>query len=158
MLNAFRPVIYVQISPDRLTVRNVKSGEAISEVPEIAIAGGSARTVLAVGAEARSAAATQAAEIVNPFRHPRSLVGDFSLGEQVLKAFIRRLQSRSFLSFPPLVVLHPLGSHDGGLTQVERSALREMAMGAGAAKVVLWVGEELADADVLSERVLRSKQ
>jgi len=40
MLLALIPILYVQISPERLTVRNPKTGVTISEVPEIAITPG----------------------------------------------------------------------------------------------------------------------
>jgi len=37
---------------------------------------------------------------------------------------------------------------EGGLSEVEERALREVAMAAGASKVVVWVGHELSDAEV----------
>jgi rod shape-determining protein MreB len=37
MFDLFKPPLYIRLSPFRLTVRNVKTGEFISEVPEIAI-------------------------------------------------------------------------------------------------------------------------
>ena len=92
MLFSLAPLIYVKISADRLTVRNVKTGEEIAEVPEMAIGGvGKKARILAVGAEARGAASTQSGELVNPFSHPRTLVGDFTVGEQLLKEFVRRV-------------------------------------------------------------------
>ena len=39
VLDGLIPVLYVRISPDRLSVTNAKSGETISEPPELAIAG-----------------------------------------------------------------------------------------------------------------------
>lgn len=156
MFTALRPILYVQVSPERLTVRNARSGKVISEVPEMATSSGTKKKILAVGAEARLAASTQAAEIVNPFRHPRTLLGDFTVGEQLLKAFVRRLQGTKPLALAPLIVMHPLGSPEGGFTQVERRAFREMAFGAGASEVVLWVGRELSDSELLSQHVLQS--
>jgi len=37
---------------------------------------------------------------------------------------------------------------EGGLSEVEERVLRELAMCAGASKVVVWVGHELSDAEV----------
>ena len=37
---------------------------------------------------------------------------------------------------------------EGGLSEVEERALREVAIGAGASKGVVWVGHELSDAEV----------
>jgi rod shape-determining protein MreB len=158
MFTALRPVLYVKVSPERLTVRNVKSGESVSEVPEMAISTAPKETILAVGTEARRVAAPQGAKVVNPFNHPRTLVGDFTVGEQLVKAFVRKLQGSSFMAIAPLIVMHPLGSPEGGFTQVERRAFREMALGAGASEAVLWVGRELSDSEVLSEQVLKGEQ
>jgi rod shape-determining protein MreB and related proteins len=157
MFTALRPVLYIKLSPERLTVRNVRSGESVSEVPEMAISTAPKQAILAVGSEARRAAGTQDAKVVNPFNHPRTLVGDFTVGEQLLKTFVRKLQGSSLVAIAPLIVMHPLGSPKGGFTQVERRAFREMALGAGASKVVLWVGHELSDAEVLSDQVLSSE-
>jgi rod shape-determining protein MreB and related proteins len=69
MFSALSPLLYIKVSPDRLTVRNVKTGAEIAEVPEIAIgSSGKKKTILAVGTQARAAAASaQSAELVNPF-------------------------------------------------------------------------------------------
>ena len=39
---------------------------------------------------------------------------------------------------------------DGGLSQVEERAFIELATGAGARKVVLWIGHELSDQEVIN--------
>ena len=119
---------------------------------------GTKKTILAVGAQARAVASAQAAELVNPFNHPRTLVADFTVAEQLLKEFVRRMQSNSWFALAPRMVMHPLGSPAGGFTQVERRALREMALGAGASEVVLWVGRELSDQESQSDEVLNSKE
>jgi len=152
MLSALRPVVYVQISPDRLVLKNLKTGESLAEVPEIAIDMRPKRQVVAVGSQARSAGATQAVEIFNPFSHPRSLVSDFTVAEQLLKRQLRRLLGGSLLSLAPYVVIHPLGSPAGGFTQVERRAFHEMALGAGASEVHVWTGRPLTDQEVLSKQ------
>jgi rod shape-determining protein MreB len=114
----------------------------------MAISEGPRKKILGVGAEARAAGLGAPSIIVNPFAHPRSLVSDFTCAEQLLKAFVRRLQKRSLFAFPPVVVMHPLGEPDGGFTQVEIRAFREMAVGAGASKVFIRFGRELTDQDL----------
>ena len=37
MLSALKPIMYVQVSPERLVVRNAKTGRSIAEPPEVAI-------------------------------------------------------------------------------------------------------------------------
>ena len=150
MLTSLIPVVYVQLSPDRLVVRNSKTGEVISEIPEVAIAYDPKARILGVGAEARSHVEATLVKIVNPFAHPRSLVSDFTLGEELLKAFVRRLLGRSIFAASPRVVIHPLGDPIGGLTQIEIRALHEMAIGAGASRVVVWEGRALTDEELLA--------
>ena len=151
MFDSFKQFIYVQISPDSLSVTNIKSGECISEVPELAISAPPKQELLGAGAAARlTAAAHIGAVVVNPFAHPRSLVSDFNGALQLLKAFIARLKSGSALAMSPTIIFHPLGNPDGGFTQVEGRAFRELALGAGAYKVILWYGDELTDQEILS--------
>ncbi len=149
MLDALFPIttIYIQLSPQRLTVRNVKSGESWSEVPEVAISTAKPARILDIGASARL---QSGATIVNPFAHPRSLVSDFNVAEQLLKVLLRRLLKRSFFAPSPKLVMHPLGEPEGGFTQVEIRAFHEMALGAGAFSVIVWEGRPLSDQELLS--------
>ncbi|MDP2015617.1 rod shape-determining protein [Hydrogenophaga sp.] len=150
MLNFLRPTLYIQISPECVTVKNVKSGISIAEVPEMAINTGDKPTILAVGSLARLAAAAQGAQVINPFAHPRTMVSDFTTAELLLKSLVRQVMGRSPLMFAPTVVIHPLGSPAGGFTQVEYRAFREMALGAGGSQAFVWTGRVLTDAEVSS--------
>lgn len=150
MFSALQSIIYVQISPEQLTVRNLKTGECIAEVPELAISAPPNPKVLAVGSQARLAAASTAAKLVNPFAHPRSLVSDFTVAEQLLKHQVRKVMGGSLLSISPYIVIHPMGTPTGGFTQVERRAFREMAIGAGGSEVHVWTGRPLTDQELLS--------
>src|SRR5262249_47603405 len=80
-LRRFQPIVYVRLTPDLLSVRDVRSGRTIEEPPLVAIARDPKKTVLGVGAAARTAAATQPADVVNPFKHPRTLFSDFTAAE-----------------------------------------------------------------------------
>ena len=153
MLTRFSPVIYIQIAPDRLWLRNPRTGETIDEPPELALSAAPKQTILAVGPQARAAvAASPGALLVNPFAHPRSIVSDFIVAEQLLKHQLRRVLGKSLLTLAPCLVMHPQGPMQGGLTQVERRALHEMGQGAGAAQVHLWIGRPLTDEEVLARR------
>lgn len=153
MFSSFAPIVYVQISPERLTLKNVKNGESISEAPEVAVTVGHSPKVMGFGTQARVAvAASHDARLINPFGHPRSLVSDFNAGQLLMRHQLRRLLSMKFLSLGPHVVVHPLGDPAGGLTQIERRALREMARGAGASRVHLWTGRELTDQELLARQ------
>ena len=61
------------------------------------------------------------------------VIADFTVTEQMLKHFIRKVHnSRLFRPSPRIVICVPCGS-----TQVERRAIRESAIGAGASSVYL---------------------
>lgn len=86
---------------------------------------------------------------MTPFQHPRVLIDDFIGGEKIVQYAIRELFGKKFISPSPVVVLHPDLELDGGLTQIEARALREMAEGAGARRVYLHYGRPLTDKEVL---------
>ena len=146
----FSKCLYVQISPDRLTVRDPDTGEQFSEIPEVGIVRHPKVRIAGIGVDARSAVTGLHGEVVNPFAHPRSLVSDFTVAEQLLKAAVKKVSGKGIFSVAPRIVMHPLGDPEGGFTQIERRAIREMGLGAGASKVVVWVGRNLTDSELLS--------
>lgn len=150
MFDYFKQIIYVQVSPSLLTVRNPKTGVSVSEVPEVAIAHSPKPSILCVGKDARIHRAEASVQIINPFAHPRSMASDFTIGEQTLKAFVRRTVGNSIFTPAPKIVMHLLGDPTGGFTQVEIRAFREMALGAGASEVSMWRGRTLSDQELLS--------
>ncbi|MCB1917362.1 MAG: rod shape-determining protein [Rhodocyclaceae bacterium] len=156
LLDGIRPRLYVRIAANHVSIRKVGHSEERSVVPELAIQVERGRTrVVAVGDQARGAACRDGAlRIVNPFSHPRTLVGDYRLGEHLLKALLGRFLGRSLFAVAPLVVMHPLGAPAGGFTQVELRALREMALGAGAARAIVHVGADLSDDDLTGPGLL----
>ncbi len=156
MFDFLKPPLYIRLSPHRLTVRNVKTGVFVSEVPEIAISRGPKPKVLGVGDEAALHRSNKVAQVINPFSHPRSLVSNFTCAEKLLKVFLRKVSSKGLLAASPRVVFHPLGDPAGGFTQVEIRAFHEMALGAGASEVMIWQGPELTDAQVASRDYPRS--
>lgn len=143
--------LYVQIAPDRLTVRNPKTGQQVSDVAELAIVRDTKPMRIAVGKEASAAASAQTrAEIVRPFAHPRSIVSDFTAGEHLLKTFMSKLQTPGLFALAPHIVMHPLGDPEGGYTQVEVRAIQELARGAGAHTAVVWQGRPLTDNELIT--------
>ena len=151
MLPLFRSTVYLRLQPERLSLLHVESGKTFSGIPEIAIAQSTGkRSVLAVGEEARSKARLSGVSVVNGFKHPRTLIADFTAAELTLKHFLRELLPHSFFAVSPVMVIHPLALLEGGLTQIEIRALVELGMGAGARKVVLWEGRELSRDELLT--------
>jgi rod shape-determining protein MreB len=84
------------------------------------------KTLLAVGAEAKRMLGRSPANIsaIRPMKD--GVIADFTITEQMLKYFIRRIhESRLFSPNPRIIICVPVGS-----TQVERRAIRESAIGA----------------------------
>lgn len=70
-------------------------------------------------------------EAIRPMKD--GVIADFTVTEQMIKQFIRLVNPRSLISpSPRIIVCVPCGS-----TQVERRAIREAALGAGASQVYL---------------------
>lgn len=150
MFSFFNRTFYIQVSPERLTVRNPETGDSISEPAEVAISSGPKAKIVNVGTAARAAALDPSVKLVRPFAHPRSLISDFTVADQLLKEFVRRMPGQSFFKFAPMVVIHPQGEPEGGFTQVEVRAFHELALGAGASMVKVWQGRDLTDPELLS--------
>lgn len=95
---------------------------------------GKKKTILAVGAEAKKMLGRTPGSItaIRPMKD--GVIADFTITEQMLKQFIKKKvnPSRLFSSPPRIVICVPCGS-----TQVERRAIKESALGAGARKVEL---------------------
>ena len=150
MFSFFNRTFYFQVFPEMLSVRNPKTGDSVSEVAEVAISSGSKAKIVAVGTAARAATFDPSVELVRPFAHPRSLISDFTVADQLLKEFMRRMPGQSFLKVASMVVMHPQGEPEGGFTQLEIRAFHELARGAGASMVKVWQGRDLTNQELLS--------
>ena len=91
------------------------------------------KNVIAVGREAKSMLGRVpfSIEAIRPMKD--GVIADFTITEQMLKHFIRSIHAKSFLRpSPRIIICVPCGS-----TQVERRAIRESALAAGASEVYL---------------------
>ena len=139
------PLVYIRISPETLSLRDVSSQRQFTAPALVAISREEKRRVIAVGDAARTAAAMQSADLVSPFAHPRSIVSDYTVAEMLLKEFMKRLFDGRLFRASPVIVMHPKVDPEGGFTQIEIRALGELAIGAGASKAFVWHGRDLAD-------------
>ena len=91
------------------------------------------KTILAVGHEAKAMLGRVPGNI-QAIRHMKDgVIADFTITEQMLKQFIKMVHESKFLKpSPRIIICVPCGS-----TQVERRAIRESALGAGASQVFL---------------------
>ena len=83
------------------------------------------------------------------FTTERLLIGNFTVAQTLLKKGLKIVMGKKF--FAPVVIMHPIEKIDGGLSQVEDRILKDLAIVAGAQKVVVWVGDELTDDGVLQK-------
>jgi hypothetical protein len=86
-----------------------------------------------------------------PFTTNRLLIGQFTAAAQVLKDALKQLLSAGLFTPSPSIVIHPLEMTEGGLSEIEERVFREVAIEAGANKVVVWVGHELSDPEVVEK-------
>jgi rod shape-determining protein MreB len=96
-------------------------------------AAGGKRTVQAVGAEAKLMLGRTPGNLqaIRPMKD--GVIADFTVTEQMLKYFIKKVHdTRMLRPSPRIIICVPCGS-----TQVERRAIRESAIGAGARQVYL---------------------
>lgn len=88
--------------------------------------------VLAVGHEAKDMVGKTPGNIkaIRPMRD--GVIADFNMTEKMIRKFIEKAHGRSTLISPRIIICVPYG-----LTQVERKAVRESALSAGAREVFL---------------------
>lgn len=125
-LGTANTLIYVR---DKGVVLNEPSVVAIRHEP----GSRNSRSILAVGQEAKKMLGRTPGNIqaIRPMKD--GVIADFTVTGEMLKYFIRRVhETRMFQPSPRIIICVPCGS-----TQVERRAIRESAMSAGAREVYL---------------------
>lgn len=85
----------------------------------------------------------------HPFSTARLLVGEFNEAEKLLTRALKQLSKDTWFSPSPVVVIQPMEMLEGGLSSIELRAITELALGAGARKVVVWEGKTLTDNEVI---------
>ncbi|MEO1927756.1 MAG: rod shape-determining protein [Nautiliaceae bacterium] len=90
------------------------------------------KEVLAVGKAAKEMVGKTPKNIIAIRPMKNGVIADFSVTEEMIRYFIRKVHNRNSLIRPRIVICVPFG-----LTQVERKAVKESAMSAGAREVYL---------------------
>lgn len=135
---------YVRLSKARLVVLNVANGKRFDDVPFIGLTEDQPPKVAAIGATANMLFERN----FNPFSHPRVIVSDFEVAEALLMHVFKLVSGAKYFRFAPEVIMHATDEFIGGLTDVEKRILKELALGAGARKVYIWEGVELSQEDI----------
>jgi len=115
------------------------------------------KTIQAVGKEAKMMLGKTPGNIVAIRPMKDGVIADFTITEQMLKHFIKKVHDKKlFAPSPRIIICVPCGS-----TQVERRAIRESAIGAGAGQVYLIeepmaaaIGADLPVADAIGSMVV----
>ncbi len=145
------PLVYVQLSARQIRLRDPRSGHTLAEPSLVALTRDAKPRIIAVGAQARLAAAQDASiRLYRPLEHPRTQIADFVLAEQLLKQLLRQALKRRWWSPSPMLVMHALDHPEGGLSQIEERALRELGQAAGASATHVVQGIELSDEQLLA--------
>ena len=101
-------------------------GIVLREPSVVAITAGS-RTVIAVGEDAKRMLGRTPGNILAVRPMKDGVIADFDITEAMLRHFIRKVQSNSRMIPPRVVIAIP-----SGITEVERRAVKESAIHAGA--------------------------
>lgn len=148
-----RGTLYIKLSSEQLYIRNIDTGNEIREKPLLAIRGIGAKALIdAVGNVAEEACrADDGLVLVNPFQHPRTLLADFNVAQRLMTYFYGTMGALKFFRPKPLIIFQPLEMLEGGLTQIEKRAFRELFLSAGAQKFIGWTGRTLTDDEIRTQ-------
>ena len=149
MLNSLRGLFSTDLSIDLGTANTLiyarGQGIVLNEPSVVAIrqdrGSSGSKSVAAVGTEAKMMLGRTPGNItaIRPLKD--GVIADFNVTEKMLQSFIHKVhETKFFRPSPRVVVCVPCGS-----TQVERRAIRESALGAGAREVYL-IDEPMAAA------------
>ena len=119
MFEGMEQILYVQVWENRFEIFHAQENKRVSE---------------------------QSAE---PFTTQRMGIGNWAPAEKTLNSALRKICPKKFFKVSPVVVMHQMVKNEGGLSEIEKRALTELALGAGARKVVIWSGEPLTREQLL---------
>ena len=133
LLGLFSSDLAIDLGTANTLVSVKGKGIVINEPSVVAIKEDKHKTkVLAVGKEAKDMIGKTPKDIIAIRPMKNGVIADFSVTEEMIRYFIRKVHNRKSLIRPRIVICVPYG-----LTQVERKAVKESAMSAGAREVYL---------------------
>jgi len=131
MLGCFSNDMGIDLGTATTLVYIENQGIVLCEPSVVGIQSGTSR-VLAVGEEAKRMLGRTPGNIVaiRPMRH--GVIADFEITEGMLRYFIKKVHNRRVLVRPRMVIAIP-----SGITEVEKRAVKDSALHAGAREVYL---------------------
>jgi rod shape-determining protein MreB len=134
--------LLVELSENKISIKVFSSNIKYEDEPYIAIeTTRKGEIVKAIGKIAKRETSSKI-RITNPFQHPRSFIGDFFLAEKIIQHGVFEIH-KSRIRPAPRIIMHQLEKTEGGLTSIEDRVLRELAVGAGAREVVIYLGGKI---------------
>ena len=111
---------------------HIKGQGIVLNEPSIVAIDSDTKKVLAVGTQAREMLGRTPGKVqaIRPMKD--GVIADFEVTEMMLNSFIRKVNGKSFLSRPRILICCP-----SNITQVEKNAIKEAAERTGARKVFL---------------------
>lgn len=137
LINYFASDIAIDLGTANTIVHVKGKGVVLNEPSMVALAldkSGFGKKIIAVGHEAKNMLGKTPGqiEVIRPMKD--GVIADFTVTEQMIKYFIKKVssQKRLFTIPPTIIICVPCGS-----TQVERRAIKDSALAAGARRVEL---------------------
>ena len=154
----FKNTIYIEFSDELISVKHVETGNLIEDKPLLALKKSQKgkKIVYAVGSEVEQLQNDSTISIHNGFSHPRVCINDFEIAQATLMYFIRKVLNKKIM-VRPIIIMHPQKDFQGGLSQIEERAIKELAEAAGARQCHVWVGRQLKDVEMISLNFLRQE-
>jgi len=111
---------------------HIKGQGIVLNEPSIVAIDSDTKKILAVGTQAREMLGRTPGKVqaIRPMKD--GVIADFEVTEMMLNSFIRKVNGKSFLSRPRILICCP-----SNITQVEKNAIKEAAERTGARKVFL---------------------
>jgi len=111
---------------------HIKGQGIVLNEPSIVAIDSDSKKILAVGTQAREMLGRTPGKVqaIRPMKD--GVIADFEVTEMMLNSFIRKVNGKSFLSRPRILICCP-----SNITQVEKNAIKEAAERTGARKVLI---------------------
>jgi len=121
LLNCFNQTIYVHIEKDAFSLFHVQKGTKFHIASP------------------------------TPFSNARLAVAHFEHAESVLKKGLEKIYPPSPFRIRPVLVMHQMHLAEGGLCDVEKRILTELALSAGGRNAYVWEGETLSKGQLVDK-------
>ena len=117
----FSNTVYVKVSSNRIELKHVESGIEVVEIAR------------------------------EPFTTQRLLVGNFTAATATIIRGMKKIREKRWFQTKPIMIIQPMEKVEPGLSEVEDRVFRELAAVSGARKLLVWVGHELSDSEVIAK-------